>query len=306
MPARPQFAVVREDPALEADLIERFGVQSAVLVASGGCTALTLAQRFPDLRIAAFDGNPAQLAHCRRKQVETDLARLNVGTADPSGLNQCGAFEGLFRLLRQVLVEFVTTPEDIERFFEGERALSQAWTRHPYWSTAFELAFSDPLLLTMFGPAAIQHAAPGSYPGYFRAVFEQGLARPQAHRNPFLQHVLLGAYRSADAPAYIGRVTRPIEWIQGDLLAAPTDAGLYALSNIFDWSDDALVAQWAEHLKAHTRPGTIVLLRQLNNTRNLRRFFAPHFAFDDGLGRRLLAADRSLFYNRIEVGIRGG
>jgi S-adenosylmethionine-diacylglycerol 3-amino-3-carboxypropyl transferase len=47
-----------------------------------------------------------------------------------------------------------------------------------------------------------------------------------------------------------------------------------------------------------------VLLRQLNNTRDLRRHFAPTFTFDDTLGEDLLAQDRSLFYNRIEVAVR--
>lgn len=305
MVARPQFAVVREDPRLEARLIERFGLQSAVVVASGGCTALTLARRHPTLKITAFDANPVQLEHCQRKQAERDPRRLNVGDADPEGLNQRGVFEGLFRVLRGALVEFVTRPADIERFFDGATHLADVWRAHPYWPTAFALAFGDPLLLTMFGPAALQHAPPGSYPSYFQGVFERGLAAPDATRNPFLQHVLLGAYRAEDAPAYIGGIGGEVTWMPGGLLDAPTDAGLYALSNIFDWSDDALVSAWAEHLKARAQPGTVVLLRQLNNTRDLRRFFTPAFTFDDALGAALHAQDRSLFYNRIEVGVRG-
>ena len=79
---------------------------------------------------------------------------------------------------------------------------------------------------------------------------------------------------------------------------------LYSLSNVFDWSDDALVAAWAGRLKRAARPGSVVLLRQLNNERDLRRWFAPEFRFDDALGEALLARDRSLFYNRIEVATR--
>lgn len=304
-PTRPQFAVTREDPAIEAALIERFAVRSVVLVASGGCTPLSLARRADPPRVRAFDINPEQLAHCRRKAACADPTRLNVGTADPTGLNQCGAFEGLFRLLRHALVEFVMPPAEIEAFFDGATQLLDRWRAQPYWPTAFALAFADPLLLTMFGPAAIQHAAPGSYPGYFQAVFERGLAAPNATRNPFLQHVLLGAYRPTDAPAYIGRGGGAVEWIEGDLLTVPTDGvGLFSLSNIFDWSDDVLVTRWAQHLVEHAAPGTVVVMRQLNNTRDLRRFFAPAFRFDDALGADLLRRDRSLFYNRIEVAIR--
>ena len=203
----------------------------------------------------------------------------------------------------------MTDEDAIERFFEGaasaERASTlTAWRAHPYWPTAFALAFADPLLRTMFGPAALQHAEPGSYPGYFQAAFERGLAAPEAHHNPFLQHVLLGRYRAEDAPAYLRGRGGEVEWTEGQLCDMPCgQAGLFSLSNVFDWSEDALVRRWAEHLKAGARPGAVVLLRQLNNTRDLRRFFEPEFHFDDALGKALLARDRSLFYNRVEVGV---
>lgn len=301
---RPQFAVTREDPRLEAHLVDRFGIDRVVCVASGGCTPLTLARRPRPPAVIAFDLNPAQLAHCREKAACADPARLNVEAADPRGLNQRGAFEGLFRLLRQVILEFVTTPAEIEAFFTGEAELLDRWRTHPYWPTAFALAFADPLLLTMFGPAAIQHAAPGSYPGYFQRAFERGLAAEGAARNPFLQHVFLGRYRAEDAPAYVGRTGGEITWIEGDLCAVPVaGVGLFSLSNVFDWSDDALVERWADHL-AGAAPGAVVLIRQLNNQRDLRGFFAPAWRFDDALGAALLARDRSLFYNRIEVAIR--
>ena len=45
---RAQFAVVREDPDLEAELVQHSGARAVLLVASGGCTALTLLHRFPN------------------------------------------------------------------------------------------------------------------------------------------------------------------------------------------------------------------------------------------------------------------
>lgn len=308
--ARPQFAVVREDPELEAELVVRSEARSVLLVASGGCTALTLARRWPSLEVVAFDLNPAQLAHCREKAAERDLRRLNVEDADPAGLNQRGAFEGLFRVLRGVLLEFVTSAEEVEHFFAAEPAsratLLARWRAHPYWSTAFALAFGDALLNTMFGPAATQHAEPGSYPGYFQRVFERGLAAPDAERNPFLQHVLLGCYRRADAPAYVFGSGGDVTWVEGDLLAVPDleRFAVVSLSNVFDWSDDALVAAWAARLRSALRPGALVLMRQLNNQRGLRRFFESDFVFDEHLGAALLARDRSLFYERVEVARR--
>jgi S-adenosylmethionine-diacylglycerol 3-amino-3-carboxypropyl transferase len=307
-----KFAVVREDHELEAHVIRTFGVRRALIVASGGCTALSLLAEHPELEVTAFDLNPRQLEQVRDKAAAAalgELARLNVGDPDEHGLNQSGEFEGLFRTLRQMLLGFVTTEGELERFFHGDAAtraeLATAWTTHRFWPGCFAACFSDGLLHAMFGPAATQHAAPGSYPGYFRELFERGLRRDDAAHNPFLQHVLLGTYRPDDAPAYTrDRRGRMPQLILGGLeaVAELERFDLFSLSNVFDWSDDALVADWASRIKRAARPGSVVLLRQLNNTRDLRRHFAPELVFDDALGVALQARDRSLFYNRIEVG----
>lgn len=313
---RPQFAVVREDPEIELRLCALVRARAVLLVASGGCTALTLAHRVPGLRVAAFDLNPRQLAHVRAKQqavVRRDLAALNVGDDSPSGLNQRGAFEGLFRTLRSFVEEFVAPPAELARFFArdtppAERAaLLDRWTASRYWPVAFELAFHDSLLHAMFGPAATQHAEPGSYPGYFQRAFERGLRREDAPSNPFLRHVWLGSYDADYAPAYAtaGREL-DVELLEGSLLDVPDLArfDVFSLSNVFDWSDDALVAGWAGALRRDARPGSAVVMRQLNNRRDLRRFFEPELAFDDALGEQLRAQDKSLFYERIEVAFR--
>ena len=159
----------------------------------------------------------------------------------------------------------------------------------------------------MFGPDATRHAAPGSYPRYFQRAFERGLARKDAGENPFLQHVLLGHYRPEHAPAYLAITCAPeLELVLGSLEAVPAleRFKVYSLSNIFDWSDDALARSWGERLAAHARPGAAVLIRQLNNRRDVRRFFEPAFAFDEALGARFEEQDRSLFYERFLVAFR--
>ncbi|WP_426754429.1 DUF3419 family protein [Myxococcus sp. Y35] len=315
-PARLKFAVVREDPELELALVERTRAKAVLTVASGGCTLLTLALRHPGVERVGFDFNPRQLAHVREKAAglgQLPLSGFNVEAEDPAALNQRGEFEGLFRTLRRFIEEFVAPAHELATFFAPDtdasrrQALRTRWFGSPYWPVAFELALAAPLLHAMFGPAATQHAEPGSYPGYFQRVFERGLQREDAPRNPFLQHVLLGRYLAADAPEYLrapGPV--PLTLVEGSLPDVP-DLGRFdviSLSNIFDWSEDALVAQWAALLAREARPGCAILLRQLNNRRDLRRFFTPAFAFDDALGEALLARDRSLFYERIEVGFR--
>ncbi len=208
-------------------------------------------------------------------------------------------------------MEFVAPEGELERFFQpaatrSERAaLIRRWFRSRSWPVAFSLAFHDDLLRALFGPAATQHAEPGSYPGYFRSAFERGLRRADAARNPFLQHVFLGRYLPREAPRYLGARTT-IELHQGELDEVPdlSRYSLYSLSNVLDWSDDRLAARWGGVLQRAAPVGSAVLIRQLNNRRDVERFFRPTFTFDAQLGRRLLRVDRSLFYERILVGLR--
>jgi len=161
----------------------------------------------------------------------------------------------------------------------------------------FSTTFNDPLLHAMFGPGATQHAAPGSYPGYFQRAFERGLLRDDGPENPFLQHVLLG--RHLAPPPWCGAEIPPIEVIEGSLpeVAHLERFDLFSLSNVFDWSDDALAADWGARIARAAKPGAAVLIRQLNNRREIARFF-PGFQFEPAdLGR-----DRSLFYEHILVG----
>ena len=113
---RPLFAVVREDSIVERRLIERSGTGAALVVASGGCTAFDLVCACPDLEVVAFDRSPRQLDLVRVKMsalASGDRALLD----EPSPLLHEGAFEGLFRLLRRSLEEFVTGPNGLQRYF---------------------------------------------------------------------------------------------------------------------------------------------------------------------------------------------
>ncbi len=318
MTVRPKFAVVREDAALEAELVRRTSAREVLVVASGGCTALTLRHLFPALEVTAFDLNPHQLDHVRAKAEAVsrgELSALNVEERSTAALNQCGDFEGLFRVMRHFLLEFVLTERELTRFFDADTppavraSLVDRWTRSQYWAAAFSVTFTDGFLHGMFGPAATQHAEPGSYPGYFQRAFERGLRQRHAEHNRFLQHVLLGFYRRDAAPAYV-HANRSLEvnLVEGSLTDVPRLGrfDVISLSNVFDWSDDALVEQWARTLIREAKPGCAILMRQLNNRRDLRRFFAPAFDFDDALSASFLERDLSLFYERFEVGIRSG
>lgn len=309
-----KFAVVREDPHVELALLERFACRRPLLVASGGCTMLELKAERADLTITGFDFNPTQLQHVRDKQeavARGELAALNLDDDARDGLNQRGEFEGLFHIWRTFLSEFVATEAELLAYFEtmndAERhATLERWMASPYWARSFEVVMHHPLLDTMFGPEATQHALPGSYPRYFQRVFERGLARADAPNNPFLQHILLGRYLPGSEHAHITAARHlELDLIEGGLLDVPhiERFDFVQLSNIFDWCDDTLIQQWSMYL-SELEEGSVIVIRQLNNTRDLRPFFTPHFHFQEELSHKLLAQDRSLFYNKLEIGVR--
>lgn len=310
-----QFAVVREDAEIDLAVLGRTRARRALLVASGGCTGFELLSRSVETTVTLVDPNPAQLALVERKigaltaSPAERAARFNVGTDDPLGLCQCGSFEALFRQLRSFLHEFVAPATEWEAFFSGAASTASAcdrWFATRYWSVAFELFFSDAMLEAMFTPAATRHALPGSYPAYFRRIFERGLRRDDAVANPFLHHVLLGRYRPEHAPPYL---SRPLDRSRVELVPSSLEEiedfsryDFVGLSNVMDWMDAPAIDRLTASLRESLAPGSAVVWRQLNHAEDLAPRLASRVRFDDALGESLLARDRSLFYDRLRVG----
>ena len=313
-----QFAVVREDPMVEAELVRLTKANNVLLIASGGCTALTLQALFPDLRITLVDFNPAQLERVREKMgalrdadAATRSRRFNIGTSDPKGLNQSGNFESLFRGLREFIFDLIADEAEIRLLFEEEGRLarvSEILFSRKYWSVAFDLYFSDSLLNAMFGPDATQHAESGSYPRYFQTLFEKGLTSAKAFDNYFLHHVFLGYYlqRPASLPYYL--LAPPTDYrfqmVEGTLDKVPElqRFDLISLSNIMDWMPLVEITSLMRHLQNRMQPGATVLYRQLNNDTDLSTYFGDSFAFNTALGVRFQEVERSLFYSSVHVG----
>ena len=313
-----QFAVVREDPMVEAELIRLTKASNVLLIASGGCTALTLQALFPDLHITLFDFNPAQLERVREKMSAlrdvdeaTRCRRFNIGTSDPKGLNQNGNFESLFRGLREFIFDLVADESEIRVLFEEKGRLanvSEMLFSSKYWRVAFDLYFSDSLLNAMFGSDATQHAEPGSYPRYFQTLFEKGLTAAEAFDNYFLHHVFLGYYfqRPTSLPDYL---LAPLTDYRFQMIEGPLDQvpelqsfDLISLSNIMDWMPLTEITTLISHLQNEMASGASVLYRQLNNYTDLSTDFGNSFEFDTALGVQFQAIERSLFYSSVHVG----
>ncbi len=315
-PAPVAYAVIREDPRLEGDLVLRLGAKRLLCVASGGCVALSLSSRFPSLGVVAFDTDERQLEHMEAKaaaSMRRDLTALNVESAASTGLNQCGELERVFRLLRAFFEECIAPHADLFAFFTRSKSLSELdgmvreWTTSRYWLPAFHACFSDVLLRSTLGGAPAAFADVGGQPEYFARAFARGLRRDGAPENPFLQHVFLGGYRKECAPHYIRNPTPyRVEMIKGSLDHVPDleSFDVVSLSNLLDVVSEAELVRFADLLRQKLRPGAALLMRQLNSSRRLRPYFEPDFVFDDVIGGRYYRRERSLFYNRIEVGFR--
>ena len=312
-----QFAVVREDPLIESTLLDSMQGSQVLLIASGGCTGFHLSLHDPRLSIDLLDPNPAQLNLIEKKISLMENAsrealgrQMNVGTDSPQGLNACGNFESLFRCFRDFLFEFVAPKDRWISAFGSDQKLQDLLAKlsqSRYWTVAFELFFSDSLLNAVFGSKATQHARKGSYPSYFKNALESGMKKPRASSNYFLHHIFLGHYLPGFEPGYL---KKPLSNLSFQLIEGPaesiSDYGKYDfihLSNIFDWMDPSETALTAARISRQMKPGAKLLIRQLNNTKNITSCFNG-IEFDFQLAGRLLEQDRSLFYNRILIGTK--
>lgn len=310
-----QFAVVREDPQIEMDIIRDFNLDRATLIGSGGCTAFCLKALNPSMQITLIEPNAAQIELIREKAraLETlegaDLfLKFGVGYgADKNSLIEGGNFESLFRQFRLFVQEFIISDPQIDQALGNAEA--ETWRKvfaHPYWQVAFDLFFSDSILVTMFGEAAIQHAPPNSYPAYFRRRLEKGLESAGAPQNYFLYHIFLGRYfpREAAIPYYLTNLPANLEFefFQGfaQNFDGFTGKQLAHFSNIFDWCDDEIVRQITARAAENLEKGSVVTFRQLNNQKDYRALFGSDFRWLDT--SEIVERDRSLFYEKIEIG----
>ena len=269
-----QFAVVREDPQIEMDVAEKFRLNRATLIGSGGCTAFCLKALKPEMEIALIER---------------------------------GNFESLFRQFRFFIWEFIVSETEVENAFRNDAA--KFWTdvfANPYWKVSFELFFSNAILTAMFTEAAIQHAPKNSYPTYFQTVLEKGLVRKDASRNYFLHHIFTGHYLNDEnaLPYYLVNPPANLEFEFFNVFAQNyrqfRGKQLIHFSNVFDWCDETTVAEIVNLAAHNLEKGSVVVIRQLNNDKNYRKFFGSDYQWLPT--ETIVANDRSLFYSKIEIG----
>lgn len=299
-----QFAVVREDPQIECELIKKNSeIRKILMIGSGGCTAFSVRLMNPNIEQTLVEPNPAQIDLIKLKERllgERKIEELKI-------VNQTGNFESLFRSLRQFIEEFIIEPQELKKLIINNRddELQKIFI-HPYWQVGFELFFSDQILNTMFGPEATQHAPKNSYTSYFRHVFEKGMMRPDLSKNYFIHHILLGEYLPDSLPTYFSSPPDKCHEfnINNCLLHEIEDFSVYdfmSFSNIFDWCTEDYIHKIANRLKSEAHKNAMIVFRQLNHQKDFNSLFSSHFQFHPDEEKRLLNMDRSLFYSKLNI-----
>jgi S-adenosylmethionine-diacylglycerol 3-amino-3-carboxypropyl transferase len=257
------FSQVREDPDIDRDVVLRVAAEAGrpvrvLLVASGGCTALSLLACEAVSEIVAVDVNPAQLhlVELRLRALEhlSLPEQLELMGAAPSGRSErrqalyarlrahlspacrqhwderaseigygagrVGRFEELFRILRSALERADLDP--MRRKDAGD---------DPRWHDVFRRVFDRGALIERFGEAAVTYSMDRGFDEHFAAVFAAALKRWSPSENYFLLQALddryapdLGAlppYLEPEVQESVRRLgTRRLELVCGEFRAA--------------------------------------------------------------------------------------
>ncbi|NES93784.1 MAG: DUF3419 family protein [Desertifilum sp. SIO1I2] len=242
------FSQTREDPNIELQIIEQLATNighslRVLLIASGGCTALSLLVHPAIASIEAVDLNPAQLhlVELRRQAllhldlnaqlqfIGADLAgdeserlrlyqqlRSHLPTPTQAfwdnrqsqiafGVNRVGRFEQLFHELSEQFNQLGLDPIE-----NPEIAVN-----HPQWSAIFEKVFERQKLTRTFGEAAVNYSMDRSFGEHFADVFALALQRFSPQDNYFLTQVWRDSYSDNSKPLYLQAEAQEIIRQQG-------------------------------------------------------------------------------------------
>jgi len=330
------FAQVREDPRLDAELLNSLPPGAdVVMIASGGCTAAALAHGRHAGSLTVVDANPAQLALTRLKHrllavepsrrrrvcghdLSSDVSRLEEVDAwcrahevDPDGicpdrerrargLDFTGRYECLFERLTEAVQE---SGLDLDAPRSLQEGAGLAVLR-----ACFREVMTLEVLVALFGPEACANRVQ-DFADHFLERAVQALRDGRGREGPFLDAMLRTNRVTLDRD-WVSLTPRsdatPLTDVEDDMAShlrerEPRSADLLHLSNICDWlaPDDAseLLRQAGRVL----RPGGIVVLRQLNSSLDVPGLDSP-ITWDEEVSRRATEADRSFFYRNVWIG----
>ncbi len=233
------FGQVREDAEVEVSLfrsIKSKAKQNVFAIASGGCTALSLAT-VKDCKVIAVDINPAQIYLCLMKTAA--LTRLNyseaqlciIQNAEPyfdrisellpeearaffqqdrtlllRGLNNCGLTDIRIKQLMSLFYLAVHPKEQTRQFLSlptlqlQQHNFQKMW-KNWQWDFALNVVLSKTFLSLGFGSEALE-SLPRDFSSIMKARLERALSQVPVHDNGYVWQTFLSEYpRGAQAEA---------------------------------------------------------------------------------------------------------
>lgn len=232
------FAQIREDAAVELDLVARHRPHRIACIGSGGCTALSLLTDEVEV-VWCVDANPAQCAVVELKRAalaaldredwlafvgerpHPDRAGVLAGLPLPAwarawweahptelalGANHCGTTERFYRFVGQNLRASVVPDEAWWALLRGTgdpAALRDRWFSGPAWETALRVLLSRTTHTAFFPPAMFANVTEHDFAAFFAARFDEELETRPLAGNYFLSQLLFQTWLPDAAPPFV-------------------------------------------------------------------------------------------------------
>jgi S-adenosylmethionine:diacylglycerol 3-amino-3-carboxypropyl transferase len=313
------FGQVREDAAVEVMLVNEVQEPKRILIiASGGCTALSLIANGTYL-VDALDISAAQIAFVKQK-VKVFERETYYNVLDKlKSMNVSGAVDQKMRKFSELFHTFVH-PRKVTQTFLNESDVNRQskfyktnW-RNWKWNLALKLAFNGTFLAAAKFPAA-QQLVPGSFSNIMEERFEHAMTKFPNNTNPYLWQTLLAQYpdRPEGLPFYMQQDNYSkivanlknlslhcdglLEWLTEQ---EPGSIDFFGLSNVLEVLPDHFADAIAQQIVRCGKPGALIITRTIFPRRHAT-FAHQNLQQEEELEKRAQSIDRSLFCNFIEV-----
>jgi S-adenosylmethionine-diacylglycerol 3-amino-3-carboxypropyl transferase len=343
------YAHTREDPMLELELVERLARERGrplrvAVVASGGCTALTLLSSPDVARVDAIDLNPAQLHLTELKRACIDGLNLGeqrrlFGADEASSPDRLALYDRVRSDLSPAAREhWDARPEEIAfglghvaRFERMCNELAGAFYEeglnpadrpsealgHPSWNGIFGRVFDNGRYASEFGTASIAYSNQRPMWQHFSTSFAEALKRSRAQDNYFLAQVFHtgdGASPPCLEPdvqqAIRKHGTHRLHLHRGPLLGRLEALGaqgkydLVQTSDVTDWLPPEERRALMRTVASVLDDDGVVIARRMTADKELAPAVAAHLEIDAETSARFTAHERTYLYPEVVVASR--
>lgn len=279
---------------------------------------LRLLREEPAVRLAVLGHAPLPSAE-RRARLDALAGELEM-TLDSlgpppllaeRGPDHAGRYEFLFEALRRRLAGEGRAIEKLLRLRdprEQARLVSPTSPLGRALDAAFDEAMALPNLVALFGENATRNPLK-PFARHFAERTRAVLGASPAADNPYLWQALAGRFPDGIVSPWLAAPVRAeppeVEFTTGGMSEAldgrDGEFDLVGLSNILDWLDAERARALLEKAYRALRPGSWVLVRQLNSSLDIPGLGAG-FEWLPGPSAALHAADRGYFYRALHAG----